>query len=83
LDATAELERLRLARRILGGWPKPNAPNQVAGKPQPGLFHQCADRLGPACQQTAALFPELEDERGKAEKVKQEVSILVILGDTV
>jgi hypothetical protein len=28
-------------------------------------------------------FPELEDERGKAEKVKQEVSILVILGDTV
>jgi hypothetical protein len=50
--------------------------------PQPGLFHQCADRLGPACQQTAALS-RTRRERGKAEKVKQEVSILVILGDTV
>ncbi|HXN89216.1 MAG TPA: hypothetical protein VN890_07685 [Methylocella sp.] len=72
--AARQNSKAPLTRNPSGTWPRRRAP---AGG---SLSHQCADRLGAACEQAPAL-PELEEERGKAEKVKQEAPILIMLGN--
>ena len=45
------------------------------------LPNQCAHRLGAARVTKPLPFPELEEERDRADRVKQETPILVILGN--